>query len=116
MKRAKLSRLSNTTPPLHAVEGFIIALTAASDGMCSDSMVLPCFSNLFFGCDLDGRVTFSNVDGQVEIKYQHLNPATPFRDIVEVARSVVLAGGTMSPVSNLFPLHFIHFRFNDALF
>ena len=74
------------------------------------------FPILFFGCDLDGRVTFSNVDGQVEIKYQHLNPATHFRDIVEVSRSVILAGGTMSPVSNLFPFHFIHFRYNDALF
>ncbi|CAL1712032.1 unnamed protein product [Somion occarium] len=80
LKRAKLSRLSNTTPPLHAVESFIVALTASSD---------------------DGRVTFSMIDDQVEIKYQHLNPATYFREVVEVARSVVLAGGTMSPISDV---------------
>ena len=36
----------------------------------------------------------------VEIKYQLLNPSALFRDVVEVARSVVLAGGTMSPVSS----------------
>jgi chromosome transmission fidelity protein 1 len=30
--------------------------------------------------------------------YQLLNPAPHFRDVVDVARSVVLAGGTMSPV------------------
>ena len=51
---------------------------------------------------LDGRVCFSITDNsnqeQVEIKYQLLNPSTPFRDIVDTARSVILAGGTMSPV------------------
>ena len=47
---------------------------------------------------LDGRITLSMIDGQVEIKYQHLNPATHFQEVVETARSVVLAGGTMSPV------------------
>ena len=46
----------------------------------------------------DGRVSFSLVDGSVEIKYQHLNPATYFQEVVETARSVILAGGTMSPV------------------
>lgn len=56
---------------------------------------------------LDGRVTFSYMDGQVEIKYQHLNPATYFRDVVEAARSVILAGGTMSPVSDIVAYHFI---------
>ncbi|TBU40126.1 DNA repair helicase [Dichomitus squalens] len=80
VKLAKLARLANTTPPLHAVESFIVALTASSD---------------------DGRVTFSLVDGSVEIKYQHLNPATHFQEVVDAARSVVLAGGTMSPMSDV---------------
>lgn len=51
---------------------------------------------------LDGRVCFSVVgtpnQEQIEIKYQLLNPSTPFRDVVDTARSVILAGGTMSPV------------------
>lgn len=38
------------------------------------------------------------VDGQVEIKYQHLNPATYFQEVIDSARAVILAGGTMSPV------------------
>lgn len=29
---AKLARLATTTPPLHVVENFIVALTAANDG------------------------------------------------------------------------------------
>jgi len=77
-KLAKVTRLSTTTPPLHAVESFIIAITSAND---------------------DGRVTLSVVDNQVEFKYQHLNPSTHFKDVVHSARSVILAGGTMSPVS-----------------
>jgi chromosome transmission fidelity protein 1 len=52
---------------------------------------------------LDGRVTFNfvNHSGQensVEMKYQLLNPSPNFMEVVEEARSVVLAGGTMSPV------------------
>ena len=40
VKLAKLARLANTTPPLHAVESFIVALTASSDGT-SSSMYVP---------------------------------------------------------------------------
>jgi chromosome transmission fidelity protein 1 len=51
----------------------------------------------------DGRVTFklSRPSGQectVEMTYHLLNPSPPFQEVVEKARSVVLAGGTMSPV------------------
>ncbi|KAI0644923.1 DNA repair helicase [Trametes meyenii] len=80
VKLAKLARLASTTPPLHAVESFISALSASSD---------------------DGRVTLSFVDGQVEIKYQHLNPATYFQEVIDSARSVILAGGTMSPMDDV---------------
>lgn len=45
-------------------------------------------------------MTLAILDGQVEIKFQQLNPATHFQDVVDSARAVVLAGGTMSPVSS----------------
>ena len=50
----------------------------------------------------DGRiiVTTGTPKNQVEIKYQQLNPASHFRELVEASRCVILAGGTMSPVSN----------------
>lgn len=38
----------------------------------------------------------------VELKYQLLNPSSDFMDVVEEARAVVLAGGTMSPVRTTF--------------
>ena len=91
--------MANTTPPLHAVESFIVALTASSDGKPIRLPVLdPCADHACDASHLDGRVTLSMVDNQVEIKYQHLNPATYFQEVVESARSVILAGGTMSPV------------------
>ncbi|KZT72447.1 DNA repair helicase [Daedalea quercina L-15889] len=76
----EVARLVTTTPPLHAVESLITSLTSAND---------------------DGRVTLAVVEGQVEIKYQQLNPATHFQDIIDTARSVILAGGTMSPISDV---------------
>lgn len=65
-------------PPLHAVEAFMFALAGASK---------------------DGRVSLTLIGkADVEIKYLLLNPAPPFLEVVEKARSVILAGGTMSPV------------------
>lgn len=53
--------------------------------------------------DEDGRVLVSveRLDGRppaVSMKYQLLNPSEHFKEVVEEARSVVLAGGTMAPV------------------
>ncbi len=63
--------------------------------MCSCKHIHP--------LNLDGRVTLAlmGTRGQeeVEIKYQLLNPAPSFIDVLNEARSVILAGGTMSPVS-----------------
>jgi hypothetical protein len=51
---------------------------------------------------IDGRVSISLVGApeqlDVEMKYQQLNPSPRFMEVVETARSVILAGGTMSPV------------------
>ncbi|KAF8967073.1 helicase C-terminal domain-containing protein [Flammula alnicola] len=72
-------------PPLRIVEDFMLSLT---------------------NMNTDGRVTFTLVsipgkDDTVELKYQLLNPSPHFMEVVEEARSVVLAGGTMSPVSDV---------------
>ncbi|KAI9017958.1 helicase C-terminal domain-containing protein [Phycomyces nitens] len=59
--------------------------------------------------DKDGRVfiSFGNDTPEPQFKYMLLNPAESFRPIVEECKSVVLAGGTMEPISDfmkhLFP-------------
>lgn len=69
------------TPPLHAVESLLLALANP---------------------DEDGRIFLSRSGAPgvetAHLKYQLLNPSTHFREVVEKARSVILAGGTMSPV------------------
>lgn len=78
-------------PPLHTVEDLMIALTNTND---------------------DGRVTLTLAGSwgqeEVEIKYQLLNPAPNFVEIANEARSVVLAGGTMSPISDVIEQLFSH--------
>jgi len=48
----------------------------------------------------EGRFFFENSedDSDVNLKYMLLDPTYHFREIVEDARAVILAGGTMSPV------------------
>jgi chromosome transmission fidelity protein 1 len=52
----------------------------------------------------EGRWFYAKKDGSIQLQYMLLDPANHFRDIVEDARSVILAGGTMSPVSRPFRL------------
>ncbi|KAG8957316.1 ATP-dependent DNA helicase chl1 [Tulasnella sp. 419] len=83
--KANNSKKRGVTPPLHAVESFLIALTHPSE---------------------DGRIFVSNIPSAsptptVQLKYQLLNPSNHFEEVVSQARSVVLAGGTMEPISDL---------------
>ncbi|EJU03231.1 hypothetical protein DACRYDRAFT_106396 [Dacryopinax primogenitus] len=79
-----------TNPPLHAVQAFLLVL---------------------MNSDEDGRVHLSKsvIDGKVVVTlcYQLLNPSPSFQEVVDEARAVVLAGGTMEPISDfrtqLFP-------------
>ncbi|KAI4523602.1 DNA repair helicase [Schizophyllum commune Loenen D] len=69
-------------PPLHAVEDFMVSLSGMND---------------------DGRISFiRNTNGSLEVRYQLLNPEPNFAEVVDEARAVVLAGGTMSPMSDIF--------------
>jgi chromosome transmission fidelity protein 1 len=99
------------TPPLYAVQEFIAALAAATDGKhtspspennARETKVLT-----------DGRIIFTHKSSyeqstpEIQIKYQSLNPAPQFREVVDAARSVILAGGTMSPVGTNFDARLI---------
>jgi chromosome transmission fidelity protein 1 len=48
----------------------------------------------------EGRFFYSKEDCCVTLRYMLLDPTYHFQDIVEEARAVVLAGGTMSPMSD----------------
>ncbi|EUC60281.1 ATP-dependent DNA helicase CHL1, partial [Rhizoctonia solani AG-3 Rhs1AP] len=82
-KRAANARRKGATPPLHAIESLLLALANP---------------------DEDGRIFLSRTGNPgaetAQLKYQLLNPSTHFQEVVEKARSVVLAGGTMSPIGD----------------
>lgn len=69
---------TNTTPTLTHVQGFL------------ETLMNPV---------AEGRFFFERGESSVvALKYILLDPTFHFRDVVEDARAVVLAGGTMSPV------------------
>lgn len=71
-------REKNAVPVLFQVQSFILSLMNPS---------------------AEGRLFFSKGDAGIQLKYMLLDPTHHFREIVEEARAVILAGGTMSPVS-----------------
>ena len=97
------------TPPLYAVQEFITALAAATDGKHTPSH-LKTMQGEYIEVLTDGRIIFTHKSShergtpEIQIKYQSLNPAPQFRAVVDAARSVVLAGGTMSPVGTRFTI------------
>lgn len=80
------STKSGTVPALQEIETFLLALT---------------------NNDADGRIFLLDEDGILQFKYVLLDPSKHFRQVVEEARSIVLAGGTMEPIEDfclqLFP-------------
>jgi chromosome transmission fidelity protein 1 len=69
---------SANTPVLLHVQNFLLTLMNPSD---------------------EGRMFFNKQGNEVYLRYTLLDPTNHFREIVEDARAVILAGGTMSPVS-----------------
>ncbi|PWN26227.1 DNA repair helicase [Jaminaea rosea] len=71
---------------MHSIESFLLSLSNRTQ---------------------DGRVLLTllrHVDGRppaVQLKYQLLNPSEAFQPIVDEARAVILAGGTMEPISDV---------------
>lgn len=66
-----------TTPVLFHIQSFLLPLMNPSP---------------------EGRLFYLKGQGDVQLKYMLLDPTNHFREIVEDARAVILAGGTMSPV------------------
>ncbi|PYI30811.1 ATP-dependent DNA helicase-like protein [Aspergillus indologenus CBS 114.80] len=80
-KEATRARASGkyTTPTLFHIQEFLLSLMNPSD---------------------EGRLFYLKDKDEVQLKYMLLDPTNQFRDIVEDARAVILAGGTMSPMAD----------------
>lgn len=93
-------------------------LTGVSDGSRASSYSaisafhqVEAFLHSLTDADMDGRIilsrsaahkddTFTAIDSsRVTLRYMLLNPAEHFQTVIDEARCIVLAGGTMEPVS-----------------
>ncbi|KAJ5772065.1 hypothetical protein N7520_002594 [Penicillium odoratum] len=68
-----------TTPVLFHIQSFLLPLMNPSE---------------------EGRLFYQKNHDDLVLKYMLLDPTNHFREIVEDARAVILAGGTMSPMSD----------------
>lgn len=69
----------------------------------SASPVLHHISSLLEALDQpanEGRLFFSKENDSIILKFMLLDPSSHFKDIVDEAKAVILAGGTMSPMAD----------------
>lgn len=84
---------------MHSIEAFILSLSNRTrDGRVLLTLLPPPPGS---APGPNGTDTTADADVVVQLKYQLLNPAESFSSLVSSARSIVLAGGTMAPVSDI---------------
>lgn len=74
---SKIAKTKDSVPVLTHIQSFLLTLMNPS---------------------AEGRFFFVKDEDGISLKYMLLDPTYHFREIVEEARAVILAGGTMSPV------------------
>ncbi|KAF7185625.1 ATP-dependent DNA helicase chl1 [Pseudocercospora fuligena] len=116
---AKLVRYVDESKLARKVEGYIAFVAQSDTTTKKEPSIQPAVSDVptlmhlqsFLLCLMnpskEGRFLWTKENGDAEIQYLLLDPSASFRDIVEEARAVILAGGTMSPMEDykqqLFP-------------
>lgn len=112
----KLVRYISESKLARKVEGYILHLKTA-DNKPGEQAPQPAetptltqiqnFLTTLMNPSKEGRFFWSKDNGALVLRYMLLDPSEHFRDIVEDARAVILAGGTMSPMEDytqqLFP-------------
>ena len=97
----KLIRYLQESKLAYKVEGYVVS---KEQGPSSEAqgllMALQNFLVVLMSPSKEGRFFYSRQDHEVLVRYSLLDPREHFRDIVEDARAVILAGGTMSPMSD----------------
>lgn len=105
----KLSRYLQESKLARKVDGYVESSTESQPGQKGGKATVPVLFHIqsfllpLMNPSEEGRMFFQKVQDDVLLKYMLLDPTNHFREIVEDARAVVLAGGTMSPVSPVLP-------------
>lgn len=103
----KLSRYLQESKLARKVDGYV-EYAEQGNGQKRDRTTVPVLFHVqsfllaLMNPSAEGQLFCAISDGVVELKYMLLDPTHHFKEIVEEARAVILAGGTMSPVRLLF--------------
>ena len=112
---AKLVRYINESRLARKVEGYVTYLKEEQNARTMNPPDVPTLTQVqnflmsLVNPSKEGRFFWSKESDIVVLRYLLLDPSEHFRDVVENARAVILAGGTMSPMDEyrlqLFPYH-----------
>lgn len=99
----KLSRYLQESKLARKVDGYVESSEKPQSGQKGKTTMPVLFHIQSFLLPLmnpseEGRLFYQKNNDDVILKYMLLDPTNHFREIVDEARAVILAGGTMSPV------------------
>ncbi|RMZ79626.1 hypothetical protein DV737_g3327, partial [Chaetothyriales sp. CBS 132003] len=98
----KLARYIHESKLAYKVEGYLQSQASdqSDDGSKGVLTLLQNFLIVLMNPASEGRFFISSQDGDIVLRYMLLDPREHFRDIVQEARALILAGGTMSPMTD----------------
>lgn len=100
----KLSRYLQESKLARKVDGYVEASEQNEPHKLKSKTTVPVLFHIssfllpLMNPSEEGRLFYEKSQDEVSLKYMLLDPTNHFREIVEDARAVILAGGTMSPV------------------
>lgn len=101
----KLSRYLQESKLARKVDGYVESSQDQQQGRPKEKTSMPVLFHIqsfllpLMNPSEEGKLFYQKDQDNVLLKYMLLDPTNHFREIVEDARAVILAGGTMSPVS-----------------
>ncbi|CAI7668065.1 unnamed protein product [Penicillium bialowiezense] len=102
----KLSRYLQESKLARKVDGYLESSQQPQLGRPRDKTSMPVLFHIqsfllpLMNPSEEGRLFFQKSPDDIILKYMLLDPTNHFREIAEDARAVILAGGTMSPMSD----------------
>ncbi|KAL4995701.1 helicase C-terminal domain-containing protein [Aspergillus recurvatus] len=101
----KLSRYLQESKLARKVDGYVDHSQKGADAQAKPKTTVPVLFHIqsfllpLMNPSSEGRLFYTKTPWDIQLDYMLLDPTNHFREIVEDARAVILAGGTMSPMS-----------------
>ncbi|KAE8348952.1 helicase C-terminal domain-containing protein [Aspergillus coremiiformis] len=102
----KLCRYLNQSKLARKVDGYVEYSKEQADRQADRKPSTPVLFHIqsfllpLMNLSVEGQLFYQKTRGDIQLKYMLLDPMNQFREIVDDARAVILAGGTMSPMTD----------------